>query len=188
MSASFSAVPRPEVVYYVASSLDGQIATADGGIDWLAPFEAADTDYGYAAFFRSVDAVVMGRKTFEKSLAFATWPYEEKPCRVLTTHRPRTPVPETVLLTREDPAAVIQALAAAGARRIWLVGGGGLAGELLTRGLLTETILSLVPVVLGAGVPLFGGHGAPPGLQLREVHTFPNGLVQLRYHHGAGAG
>lgn len=188
MKSTAEAVNRPDVIYYVATSLDGQIATADGGVDWLAPFEATGTDYGYAEFFRSVDALVMGRKTFEKSLSFATWPYEERTCRVFSSHRSRGALPPAVALTREDPTAVVEALGAGGARRIWLVGGGRLAGEFLSRGLISETILSLVPVVLGAGIPLFGGHGAPPGLELREVHSFPNGLVQLRYRHNTGPG
>ena len=69
----------PEVVYYVAASLDGYIATPDGGVEWLAPFEGTGEDYGYAKFYTSVDAVLLGRKTFEKSLSFGEWPYPGNP-------------------------------------------------------------------------------------------------------------
>lgn len=73
------AAAQIEIVYYVAASLDGFIATPDGGIEWLKPFEGGEEDYGYGAFYASVEAVLLGRVTYEKSLEFPEWPYAGKP-------------------------------------------------------------------------------------------------------------
>ena len=86
-----AAAPPVEIVYYVAASLDGFIATADGGIDWLRPFENTGEDYGYGEFYASIEAVLMGRKTYEKSLEFPEWPYSGKPYWVLSKANGKTP-------------------------------------------------------------------------------------------------
>jgi dihydrofolate reductase len=158
-----------EIVYYVAASLDGFIATPEGGIEWLLPFEIADEDYGYGEFYASVEAVLLGRKTYEASLAFPEWPYAGKPYWVFSSSNGNT------------PANIVAEMKARGLRRAWLVGGGKLAAAFRAEGLITEHIVSVIPVILGAGIPLFDGAGAQENLRLVHSHPYANGIVQLHY-------
>ena len=174
-----------DIVYYVAASLDGFIATPDGGVDWLAPFEGGDEDYGYAAFYAAVDALLLGRRTYEQALGFGAWPYDDKPCWVFS-RRTLPGAPARVTATAASPREVVDGLARRGVGRAWLVGGGELAGSFRDQGLITDYMVSVVPVVLGAGVPLFGavaGARAVRGERLRLVESaaFESGIVQL--HH-----
>lgn len=176
--------PRsPEVIYYVACSLDGFIATPDGGVEWLAGVEVEGEDYGYAAFFDSVDGLLMGRATFEQALAFGPWPYGDKPCWVWT-HRRIDAKPAPVIATREAPVGVVAQAARRGLRRLWLVGGGQVAGEFRRHALISRHVFSIVPMVLGGGVPLFAGGGGREQLTLEDTRGFPSGLVQLTYARG----
>jgi dihydrofolate reductase len=171
----------PQIVYYVAASLDGYIATPGGGVEWLAPFEGTGEDYGYAKFFNSVDAVLLGRRTYEKSLAFGEWPYARKPCWVFSRDASLRAARPGIEVTALPPAQVAAELARRGLRRAWLVGGGELAGAFRSDGLITEYVVSLVPLLLGSGVPLFASGGAHDKLKLVGSKPYANGLVQLRY-------
>ena len=169
----------PEVIYYVAASLDGYIGPPDGSVTWLSPFEGGSEDYGYTHFFASVDSVLLGRKTYEQSLTFSQWPYKGKRCWVSSRHKPKaTP---GVAVTQDSPAKVIHELKAQGLRRAWLVGGGELAGAFRAEGLIKEYIVSVVPIILGAGVRMFGEDGSPERLTLVESQRYPSGIIQLRY-------
>ena len=191
----------PEIVYYVAASLDGYIATPDGGIAWLAPFEASGEDYGYAAFYASVDALLLGSRTYEQALTFDPWPYPGKPCWVFS-RRALAPVRPEVIITAESPRQVAAELGARGVRLAWLVGGGQLADAFRAEKLISEYIVAMIPVILGAGIPLFGApdpdprrlrksaKASTPGepLKLIEHKAYPNGVVQLKYSGGADLG
>jgi len=170
----------PEVIYYVAASVDGYIATMDGGIEWLAPFEGTGEDYGYAQFYDSVEAVLLGRRTYETSLAFDEWPYPGKPCWVFSHGNIRS-LSTDVIRTARAPVEVMDHIGKSGLKRVWLAGGGALAASFRAEGLITEYIITIVPVVLGAGVPLFADPGPPQRLQLVEEKSYPKGLVQIRY-------
>jgi dihydrofolate reductase len=170
----------PEVIYYVATSLDAYIATPDGGVGWLAPFESADEDYGYAEFYASIDAVLLGSRTYKQSLAFSEWPYPGKPSWVFSKRRLKA-AGRDVRVTARGPREVLAELKARGYRRAWLVGGGKLAASFRAKGLITEYIVSVVPVILGAGIPLFASRGPKESLTLAESKSYPNGLMQLRY-------
>lgn len=169
-----------ELVYYVAASVDGYIARPDGGLDWLTPYEGGDEDYGYAQFYKSVDAVLMGRKTYEKSLSFGVWPYPGKPCWVFS-HGSAKNVPADVVVTTQSPALVVSEIASRGIKRAWLVGGGALAASFQFHGLITEYIVTIIPVILGDGIPLFAPSGSTEKLRLVEAKQYPSGLMQLRY-------
>lgn len=172
-----------EVIYYVAASLDGFIATETGGLDWLKPFESSGEDYGYGAFYRTIDSVIVGRTTFEQSLDFAEWPYPDKPVWVLSS-RPLATARDEVTVTADAPVAVVDDLARRGLRRAWLVGGGSLAGSFQRAGLITEYIVSVMPALLGCGIPLLGAAGslnAAAQLRLLGTTTYPDGVCQLRY-------
>jgi dihydrofolate reductase len=166
---------RPRISCFIATSADGYIAGPRGEIDWL----FSDADYGYTAYFASVDAVVMGRATYETALGFGDWVYAGKRAWVLT-NRPVTALPE-VDYRSGDVEEVVADIARAGCRHVWLVGGGDVVGQFRRAGLVDEWIISLHPVLLGAGLPLF-----PPGLprgelELLSAEGFPSGLVQVRY-------
>lgn len=169
-----------EVVYFVASSLDGCVATAEGGVEWLSTVQTPDEDYGYQAFYDGVDALVMGRATYDFVAAFDPWPYAGKPAMVLTS-RPGIAETDDVRAHTGTPTEVVADLRQADRRRVWLVGGGRLANAFLAAGLIDELILSLVPVVLGNGVRLFQGKPLLGRWDLRSHQAFDRGLVQLHY-------
>lgn len=169
-----------EISYYVAASLDGYIATPDGGVAWLSEFEDGDEDYGYADFVVSLDAVLMGRRTYEQVLPFGPWPYAGKPCWVFS-HAELTPAAAEVTITTAQPQEVAAELAAHGLRRAWLVGGAELAASFRAAGLISEYYVAVIPIILGAGIPLFAAPGAPERLTLVESTPYPNGIVMLHY-------
>lgn len=165
---------------YIATSLDGFIARADGAIDWL-PTPDGGQDYGYAAFFASVDVLVMGRATYETVQTFGAWPYEQKAVVVLS-HRP---VPIAPALTRVEamsgaPAEILARLQARGHQHAY-IDGGKTVQAFIGAGLVDRLIVTRIPVLLGAGLPLFGP--VPADVRLRHVATrsFPDGLVQSEY-------
>lgn len=170
----------PEIVYYVAMSLDGRIATSDGGIGWLAPFEGTGEDYGCADFCSSIDAVLLGRTTYEQCLTLENWALPAKPCWVFS-RQPLSAALSNVIGTSKSPLEVARELQDRHLRRAWLIGGGKLAASFRAAGLITEMIVSVIPVVLGAGIPLFDGPGPASALSLVETKTYANGIVQMRY-------
>jgi len=172
----------PDIIYYVAASLDGYIATADGGVEWLAPFEQSAEDYGYAEFLASVDALLLGSKTYEQVLGFGPWPYEGKPAWVFT-HRDLERAND-VTFTSASPTKVAEELDALGHDRVWLVGGAALAAAFRAENLITEYIVSVMPVILGEGIALFGASGGSDSLVLLESAQYESGVVQLRYAAG----
>lgn len=169
----------PEIVYYVAASVDGYIATPDGGVEWLAPFEASGEDYGYSAFLASVDAMLFGSRTYVQALTFGAWPYGGKPSWVFA--RGRLEAAPGVTVTDRTPSEIASEMDARGLRRAWLVGGGTLARSFRAEALVTEYIVSIMPVILGGGIPLFAAPGPAERLQLVESAPFDSGVIQARY-------
>jgi dihydrofolate reductase len=169
-----------DVIYSVAASLDGYIAPADGTLAWLTPFEAFGDDHGYTTFYQSIDAVLLGRHTFEHAATCAQWPYPTKPCWVCLPRR--LPVSEpNVVVTACSPRAVVAELASRGMRCVWLVGGRQLAGAFRAQGLITEYLVTVMPMLLGTGMPLFGTPAPTEALHLVASQVTPKGLVQLHY-------
>jgi len=176
--ASSSARPRCSV--FIAASLDGFIARPDGALDWLARVERAGQDYGYGAFLDSVDALVMGRGTYDTVLGFDHWPYPGKRCLVLT-HAPPVARRADEEFAGGALEPLLQRLAGEGVRRVY-VDGGAVIRQFLAAGLIDDLTLSVIPVLLGAGIRLFeGGGAAERGLKLIEAQPYDSGLVQLRY-------
>jgi len=172
----------PEVVLYIATSLDGYIATPDGGIDWLASVEKEGLDYGYKAFYDSVDALIMGRVTYEQVLGFGEWPYPGKACWVFGQQISNgVGNPKDVCVVSDHPETFLAELAASGVKKAWLVGGGNLVSSFANRQLISEYIISIVPVLLGRGIPLFSGPGVMQNLRLEAAKRYDSGLVQMRY-------
>jgi dihydrofolate reductase len=168
------------IVYYVASSVDGFIATLEGGIEWLAPFEGREEDHGYAEFYKTIDAVLVGGRTYEACLKFTEWPFAGKPCWIFSRQKRSATQPD-VTVTDREPAEIVRELDGRGIRRAWLVGGGELAGAFRDAGLIDEYVISLIPVILGDGIPIFGYSSGKEDLQLAASKSFPTGVVQVRY-------
>ncbi|MDF3931797.1 dihydrofolate reductase family protein [Pseudomonas citronellolis] len=168
------------LIYYVASSLDGYIARPDGSVDWLHGYDGQGDDHGYAAFYSGIDALLMGRGTYLWCLDSGGWPYPDKPAIVLTRANQLPQAAPQVELLHLPPSEALASLEARGCQRVWLVGGGSLAGNCLAADLLDEVIVSIIPLLLGAGIPLFG-IGLERRLQLLEQRSFPSGIVQMRY-------
>lgn len=165
-----------DLSYFVACSLDGFIAGPQGSIDWL----YTDGDYGYSEFYRSVDTVVMGRKTFELSLTFPEYPYAGKQAYVFT-RRTLKPPHADVAVVHESPDAFVAELKQKDGGKIWLVGGGELGGALVQAGLIDEIVLTIHPVTLGGGVPLLGSHDRRTDWSVQGTRVWLNGLVQVAY-------
>lgn len=167
---------------YVATSLDGFIADPADGLDWL----FTDGDYGYEDFLAGVGTLVMGRRTYDVIRSFGAWPYPGRPCYVLT-HRPADPEPPSECRFVAESAPGLLRRLAAEQGEVWLVGGGVVAGECLAQRAIDRLTLSVHPVLLGDGLPLFP-RGVPGSTWKLERHeAFPNGLVQLVYGRVAGA-
>ncbi len=169
---------RPTVHVYIAVSLDGFIARDDGALDWLAPMQVEGEDYGYAAFSAGIDALVLGRSTYDSVLAFPDWPFAGKRVRVLT-HRALAP--------RHGEAAhagalrpLLQQLALEGVRSVYLDGGQAIRLG-LREGVVDALTLNVVPVLLGRGRPLFGAEVPASSWRLESSRAYPSGLVQNRY-------
>ena len=164
---------------FVGASVDGFIARPNGGLDWLPP--GGGEEHGYEAFMASVDALVIGRNTYETVLGFDAWPYGEKPVFVLST-RPLPPAPAGAVVERMagEPADIVSRLAARGFRHAY-VDGGITIQRFLRAGLIQRLVVTRVPVLIGSGIPLFGE--LPRDVLLRHVATrqYASGLVQSEY-------
>ena len=164
---------------FIGTSVDGFIARTDGALDFLPP--GGGEEHGYEAFMASVDALVIGRKTYETVLAFDTWPYGDKPVFVLST-RPLAPAPTGAVVERMTgpPAHVVSQLAARGIQHAYVDGGITIQG-FLQAGLIQRLIITRVPVLIGTGIPLFGA--TPRDIALKHIATrqYASGLVQSEY-------
>ncbi len=169
---------------YCGASLDGFIAKPDGDIEWLHLPEyagAESTGLSYEEFISSVDAVVMGRRTFEKVLTFKEWPYNV-PVTVLSTRLHNVPdhLRGQVTVRKGQPEEIVRQLAGEGRRRLYIDGGVTIQRFLQSR-LIHEITITYLPVLLGAGIPLFGSIGVEARLRLLQVTSSRKGFVQVRY-------
>ena len=185
--------------YYCAASLDGYIAEPDDTLDWLleyeGSFEADDAEPGpmaeggsYERFYEGVGALISGATTYEFVLDHLAdggeWPYRGKPCWVLSSRELRVPEGEDVDVRIVDAQVADlydEMINAAGERNLWVVGGGNVASQFADEGLLDEVLVTVVPVVLGAGKPLFDRRLPGGPMQLLETRVFSTGMVELRY-------
>jgi dihydrofolate reductase len=170
---------------FIATSLDGMIARADGSIQWLETAnESAPTgeDFGYQAFFDSVDALIMGRKTFETVRSFPQWPYGAKRVVVLSSTMKRLPdgCPTSVSLTDQSPAEVVSTLEGGRAHHAY-VDGGLTIQSFLAAGLIDELTITTIPILLGSGIRLFASLPGDVHLAHEATRSFSNGFVQSKY-------
>lgn len=170
---------------YIATSVDGFIARADGDIDWLLRPEYAVSllnGLSFEEFIADVDALVMGRNTYEKVSAFPEWPYGALPVIVLSSRALDIPPHLQNNVRREAgaPEAIVARLANEGYRHLY-IDGGNCVQRFLQAGLINELTITRVPLLLGSGIPLFGPVGAEQQLRLIAATHSDNGFVQERY-------
>ena len=170
---------------YVATSLDGYIARESGGLDWLDAANAtvpAGEDCGFRQFMESIDVLVMGRKTYEKVLSFGLWPYGNTPVIVLSRNKIELPddPKQNVSCSSESPKELCARLSAKGAKRLYIDGGITIQ-RFLAAGLITDITITVIPVILGRGIPLFGSSEKDISLGHVATKTFDFGFVQSTY-------
>jgi len=168
---------------YIATSVDGFIARENGSVDWLNSVEnASDEDYGYQDFMDSVNALVMGRNSYEMILSFGSWPYGDKPVVVLSSEGVEIPknLSKTVTTMSASPSEVVRRLSERGYKHLYIDGGSTIQ-NFIRDGLIRQLIITRVPILIGNGISLFGT--IPHDIRLRHLETlqFDNGLVQDKY-------
>jgi dihydrofolate reductase len=181
--------PDSKVTLHMVASLDGFVARKDGRVDWLETsdvypngetMDAAQVE----AFLKTIDCYVMGSRTYETALRFESqgfgWSYGDKPTFVLTSRAlPRTR--DSVEFHSGEIAAFISERLRPKYRSIWVVGGGVVCGECLRLGVVDEVRYSILPVLIGEGIPFFGSLDKDAALHLAEVKAYKNGMLGLRY-------
>src|SRR5437763_9945768 len=181
--------PVSQVTIHMAASLDGFVARKDGSVDWLETsdeFAAGDTmePEFVEAFLKTIDCYVMGSRTYETALSFEGkglgWAYGDKPTFVLT-HRELPRVRDTVDFYSGDLAEFVNTRLRPAFRSIWFVGGGTVCGECLRLGLADEVRYSILPILIGDGIPFFDKLNRDVSLHLAEVKAYKTGTVALRY-------
>jgi len=179
---------KMKTVFYTAASLDGYIADSNHSLDWLFQFGDGEEN-SFHAFFRDVGAIVMGSNTYEWLLTnhvYAEsdqpkpWPHEQ-PTWVFTSRvLPQVPGANIKFVSGDVAPVFSEMSEAAAGRNIWLAGGGDLAAQFHRRGFLDEIVLTIAPVLLNAGAPLFTTEVVTPPLKLLQVKPHPNGLTEMR--------
>jgi dihydrofolate reductase len=163
-----------KIILYIAPSLDGYIARKNGDVDWLPQL----SDSGYDDFYKSIDTVFMGKKTYDQILTFGEYPYKGKKSYVFTRN---------TLLTKDENVEFksnieefTKILTSSSEGNVWLVGGSELLSAFLQINLVDEIILSIIPTVLGQGIPLFQNIDQEVNLELIKTKEY-SGFVELTY-------
>ncbi|MGA1793490.1 MAG: dihydrofolate reductase family protein [Thermoplasmatota archaeon] len=167
---------------YIATSLDGFIATPDGGIDWLSEIPNPDHgDFGFSDFMDTIDAVVMGRNTFEKLLSFNEWPYD-KPVFVLSNRMREVPIhlEDKAEIVGGDIKDLCDGLTKRGYRNLY-IDGGKVIQSFLREDLIDEMIITRIPIILGDGIPLFSDLDHAVKFKHEDTVIFNNHLVKSHY-------
>ena len=170
-----------KTIVYIGTSLDGFIARTDGEFDWLSQFANDEAVRAYEELINRIDAIVIGRGTFEKVLTFPTWPYQKK-VFVLSDSITEAPanISQNVSILSMDPGSLLNYLSGMGYSNIY-VDGGKVIQSFLKEDLINELIISKAPVLIGSGIPLFGYLNKD--LEFNHVRTYvcSNGLVMSYY-------
>ncbi|NCS87952.1 MAG: deaminase [Ignavibacteria bacterium CG2_30_36_16] len=169
-----------KITLYIAASLDGYIARSNGELDLLSIVEKKDEDYGYKKFYDSVDSIVMGRKTYDFCKDLQEWPYEGKDVFVFT-NRQLSPNKKDIFFVKVGVREFVEELDNRGLNHLWLVGGGELVRLFVNYNLIDEYIISLLPIFLGEGTPLFPAPFKEQKIKLMSLKAYDTGLVQLIY-------
>ena len=169
-----------KVVLYIATSLDGYIAKLNGGIEWLSVVERPGEDYGYGEFIKTVDTVILGRKTYDKILSFGNdFPHKDKKCFVIT-RQDKNPQ-NNIIFYKDNLVDLIRELKSTSGKNIFCDGGAEIVNSLMKDDLIDDYIISIIPVFLGKGIRLFDDYRKKMDLKLITSKSFVSGLVQFHY-------
>ena len=173
---------RPKMSVYIATTIDGYIAKKDDGLDWLEtfspPLDDPNEDYGFKKFMSQIDALVMGKNTYKIAASSDYWPYEGK--RVVVLSSTLSSVCDKAEIYTGDIQYLVEKLHADGIRHIY-VDGGKTISQFLNAGFIDELIISVIPVILGSGIPLFNNVLHESWCRLISSRSYSNGLIQLQY-------
>jgi dihydrofolate reductase len=172
---------RRNVIVHIATSADGYIARPDGDIEWLTNRPAPKGFYGMEAFMKSIDTTIIGRKTYEVSLAMGAKFDSRSRAYVFSRQAPPANAPKGVEFVSEPIGPFIDRLREQPGKDIWLMGGGDIIASFLDERAIDEFVISVVPVFIGDGIPLIARRHRFTPLHLLSTERFEDGLVQLRY-------
>jgi dihydrofolate reductase len=175
-----------KIVVYIATSADGYIARPDGDVEWLNR-RASPADYGMREFYRSIDTILLGRKTYDWALDYCKKmgrkraPFDTRVANFAFSRKPPRRVPRGVRFVSEPVKAFAQRLRATPGKDIWMMGGAGLIGSFLDAGEIDAFDIHVIPVFIGEGIPLVAPRHRDVRLRLRASRKYPDGVVRLRY-------
>jgi dihydrofolate reductase len=171
-------VKNRKCILYIATSIDGFIADEFGGIKWIDEFGKGEGDNGYAEFLKTIDIVIMGRKTYDQVLTFGNFPYGEMKCYIYS--RAQKTIKDNIEFTNESVDLLIPRLKQQIGKDIWLIGGADLIDSFLKFDLIDVFIITLIPVILGKGIPLFSSDHPRIALTVKNVRILGD-FVQYTY-------
>ena len=174
-------MPRRKIIVNIATSADGYVARSDGNLDWLTKRRAPKGFYGLPEFSRSVDAKILGRKTFDVSMKLGASFSRDDVHYVFSRRRPPASVPAGIQFVREPIGDFAERVRKQAGKNIWMMGGGEIIGSFLDESAIDQFIISVVPIFIGEGIPLIAPRHREVPLRLRSLKRFPDGVVQLHY-------
>jgi dihydrofolate reductase len=170
-----------KVIVHIAASADGYIARPDGDLDWLTSRPAPPGFYGMNAFMKTIDTLLLGRKTYEVSLSLGG-KFDPKTKTIVFSHNPPPPdAPAGVEFVNGAIGPIVSGLRDQPGKDMWLMGGGELIASFLDEKAIDEFVVSVIPVFIGDGIPLIARRHRHTRLDLQSVERFDDGLVQLHY-------
>ncbi|EGK05266.1 dihydrofolate reductase family protein [Dysgonomonas mossii] len=172
-----------KIKLYIATSIDGYIADIGGGLDWLSAYPITpELNYGYDEFFNSVDTVIMGGRTYRDILNMdVIYPYKDKISYIITRNKMNNPK-EDIHFVSENIIEALSEIKKQEGKDIWIVGGGEIISMLLDNDLIDEMIITIIPMMLGSGIPLFPNIAKELTWKLDNTHSYSNNVLQVEYH------
>ena len=174
---------RRKIIVYIATSADGYIARSDGSVDWL-DRPRTSGDYGMGAFFKTIDTILWGGKTYRVGLEMNAGDlsaYGPKIKNYVFTHHPPKSAPPGVEFVNKPIGEFAKRLRATSGKDIWMMGGGGIIASFLDAGEIDEFIIHVIPTFIGEGIPLIAPKNRNVPLKLLSVRDYPDGVIRLHY-------
>lgn len=172
-----------KIVLYIAASLDNYVARPDGNVDWLddPDYVLEGEDFGYYKFYETIDTTLMGNNTYNEVLGYnVPFPYPDKVNYVFS--RSEKEKDENVKYITSDIVSFVKDLQNSPGKDIWLIGGGEINSMFLENDLIDRIILTLIPITLGAGIPMFPAHSGESKFNIETAETYKNGFCKLIYN------
>ena len=172
-----------KIKLYIAASIDGYIAYTDGGLEWLSQYPITpEFNYGYDSFYKSVDSVILGGKSYRAILNMDfVYPYKDKKSYIISKNMKDSNNTDNIHFITDDVVNVVKKLKQEPGKDIWLVGGGEIIALLLDYDLVDEMTITYIPTMLGDGIPLFPKFSKESKWNLRNSQSYKNGVLSIEY-------